>query len=142
MDKIFTSLILFAITLLFAITFGLSGIPKLLAGGVPDWFTGKFGNCFLASFPGLFLSFYIIALAETLNFLGLVISVVRLEFLADRPKIFLKLSLISSAFTFIMLGFGQRLTHESTGAAYLFFYCGITIFCYFIIDKIEKQNNK
>ena len=54
---------LLAINLLFLSIWGFAAISKLM-DGIPPWFDGKFGKTFLASFPGLTVTFWALAVSE------------------------------------------------------------------------------
>lgn len=106
-----------AIQFFFGCTFFLAAILKWKAGLTPD-FQQQFGKTFLAALPGgLTAVFYFIALLETVAVLGLLVSLVTGEFLADRAKLILKLSLVFCLFIFVILAFGSRLTGKFDIAA-------------------------
>lgn len=123
-----------AIYFIFGQLFFRSGLEKLTQA-VPDWFRATFGGTPLASFPGLEISWRVLGVMEILVVIVLIISVVRLEFLENRGKLWLKLSLMVAALTFAMLAFGQRLVGEFSGAANLFFYFGATMVTLLVVDK-------
>lgn len=56
----------------------------------------------------------------------LIIGLARREFLTGRKKTFLCAGVILAQVTFIMLSFGQRLTHQFDSAGYLFIYAVLT----------------
>lgn len=118
---------LLAITLLIGVTWGMAGVPKLLSGGVPPWFEGTFGQTVLASFPGLWASFYSIAVFETLLALGAIGALLRGEFLPGRTPSWLAATLAGSLFVFLQLGFGKRLVADHDDAAKLFVYFAGTL---------------
>ncbi len=117
---------LLAINLLFLMVWGFAGIGKLKEG-VPPWFDGKFGRTFLASFPGLTATFWLLAISELLAFVLAVLALVRIEFLRQRPAMFLCAALVWSLFVFLQLGFGQWLTGEYSGAFQQFMYFAGTL---------------
>jgi hypothetical protein len=118
--------VLLSILLLFLCTWGLAGPGKLFSG-VPEWFAGKFGSTFLAAFPGLTVSYYSLAIGETIAALLALVALVRLEFLPGRSTVWTQWMLVLSLLLFVQLGFGQRLVQEFNGAASLFFYYGTTL---------------
>lgn len=120
--KLAQSLVVLSITLLYAMTWSLAGFPKLFGGGVPPWFGETFGNTFLASFPGLWLSFYSIAVGEVIAALLAIGSLLRREFLEGRDRPLFIATLVVSLFLFLQLGFGKRLIADHEGAAQLFYY--------------------
>jgi hypothetical protein len=117
---------LLAINLLFLMVWGFTGVGKLLSG-VPSWFGDKFGPTFLARFPGLTASFWLLAAAELLAFALALLALARGEFLGRRAPTCLTLMLTWSLFVFIQLGFGQWLTAEYNGTFQLFAYFGVTL---------------
>ena len=58
---------LLAINLLFLMIWGFAGLGKLFTG-IPSYFPEKFGPTFLAHFPGLTGTFWILTLSEVLAF--------------------------------------------------------------------------
>jgi hypothetical protein len=125
---------LLAINLLFLMLWGFAGLSKVL-GGIPSWFGDKFGKTFLAAFPGLTVSFWLLTLAELLA-LGLsVAALLRGEFLRLRPPACLNAGLVWSLFVFVMLGFGQWLTKEFNGAFQIVAYFGVTLIALQYVGK-------
>ena len=112
---------LLAINLLFLMVWGFAGIGKVM-DGMPPWFDGKFGKTFLATFPGLTATFWLLALSELLAFALAIVALVRIEFLRQRPAIFLCATLAWSLFVFLQLGFGLWLTADFNGAFQQFMY--------------------
>ena len=112
---------LVAINFLFLMVWGFAGIDKLLHG-MPPWFDGKFGKTFLATFPGLAATFWLLAISELLAFALAIVALVRIEFLRQRPAIFLCATLAWSLFVFLQLGFGLWLTADFNGAFQQFMY--------------------
>lgn len=112
---------LLAITLLFLIVWGFTGLGKLFTG-IPDWFDDKFGQTILAKFPGLTATFWILALSEIAAFLLAAASLVTGEFLGRRAPRLLQLMLMWSLFIFVQLSFGQWLTSDFNATPQLFAY--------------------
>jgi hypothetical protein len=135
----FLSLKILPLHLLLLITWVPSGLSKLFSPGVPEGFATTFGPTFLGQFPGLFVSFYSIAVLETLAALLALVSLARGEFLPGRAKNWLKACLILSLFIFAQLGFGNRLVNDYSSAASLFFYFGATLVMLFYVEFTEKQ---
>lgn len=111
------------------LTFGLAGVEKLLDGQIPNWFLSQFNGTILDAFPGaLEISFVLITLLEIVTATLLIIGLARKEFLLkfSSSKRFLCLGIILAQITFIVLGFGQRLTHKFDAAGSLFFYATLT----------------
>ncbi len=130
---------LLSILLLFASTWGLAGIGKLISG-MPPWFGETFGKTFLATFPGLTISYYSLAIGETVAFLLALVALVRLEFLPGRSKIITQVMLVISLALFLKLGFGQRLVKEFDSAASLFFYFGVTLLALDFVRRKDDRN--
>src|SRR5215212_1328821 len=100
---------LLAINLLFLTIWGFAAVGKVLEG-VPPYFRDKFAKTFLATFPGVGVSFWTLAILEGLT-AGLAgLALVRGEFLERRGLLFLPTMLVGSLFVFLQLGFGQWLT--------------------------------
>jgi hypothetical protein len=114
--------VLASIALLLGMTWTISALGKLLAGGVPEWFIKTFEPTFLKSLPGLTISFYSIALLEAVAALFTVGSLITGEFLRKGPPTLLKLGLYMSLLLFIQLGFGKQLIQDYAGAHELFMY--------------------
>src|SRR5882672_6524288 len=112
---------LLAINLLFLMVWGFAGIDKLLHGP-PSWFDGKFGKTFLADFPGLTATFWMLAISELLAFALAIAALVRIEFLRQRPVVLLYGMLVWSLFVFLQLGFGLWLTRDFNGGFQQFMY--------------------
>jgi hypothetical protein len=117
---------LLAINLLFLIVWGFTGMDKIHSG-LPSWFGDKFGATFLAKFPGLTATFWMLAISEMLAFVLALVALCRGEFLCRRPPTILSLMLVWSLFIFIQLSLGQWLTSEYNATAQLFTYFGITL---------------
>lgn len=111
----------FAVGLLYAVIWGFAGIGKLQSG-VPAWFGDKFGGTFLARFPGLSATFWLLTISELAAFVLFLLALLSGEWLARRTPRFLAAGLVWSLFVFIQLGFGQWLTAEFNGAFQQFVY--------------------
>jgi len=130
MNPIVTSLIrsgtLLAVNLLFLMVWGFAGIDKVRQG-MPSWFDGKFGKTFLAQFPGLTTTFWLLTVSELLAFALAIVALARIEFLKQQPPKFLAVTLVWSLFVFLQLGFGQWLTKEFNGGFQQFMYFSGTL---------------
>jgi hypothetical protein len=120
---------LLAINLMFLIIWGFAGIGKIMSG-MPGYFPEKFGPTFMAKFPGLAASFWILAIAELIGFALALVALARLEFLKE--PLWLARMLTWSLFVFLMLAFGQWLTNEFTGTFQQFCYFTGTLLALFI----------
>lgn len=126
-DRFVRSVVFISVTLLLLITWGFGGVSKLLAGGVPEWFTKTFSETFLAGFPGLTASFYSIALLETLAGVLAFGSLVRGECIrAVRPAL-LYAALCLSLLLFVQLNFGNQLISNNSATHDLYMYFAGTL---------------
>lgn len=127
---------LLAINLLFLMVWGFTGVGKVISGP-PDWLLEKFGPTILAKFPGLYATFWLLALGEVLAFGLAAASLVRGEFLGKRPPMLLAAMLVWSLFIFVQLGLGQWLTSEFNATQQLFMYfCGTLIALGFVAPEL------
>lgn len=115
-----------AINLLFLVLWGFAGIGKLI-DGMPPWFDGKFGKTFMATFPGLTATFWMLAISELLAFGLAAAALASGEFLERKPLKWMPATLVWSLFVFLQLGFGQWLTAEYNGAFQQFVYFSGTL---------------
>ena len=125
-SRIARAVALLAINLLFLSVWGFAASSKLMEG-IPSWFDGKFGKTFLASFPGLTATFWLLTASEVLALALAVLTLVRLEFLERKPAKFFPVMLAWSLIVFVQLGFGQWLTKEFNGAFQHFMYFSGTL---------------
>jgi hypothetical protein len=131
-----TNLKYIAIQFLYMVTFGLASLAKWSPGGIPEGFTNRFGDTWMALLPGaLVLPYYTIAISETLIFALFFLSLFRLEWLNGSDKMYMRLGLILSLFVFVILSYGLRLTGDFGGAANTFFYFGVTLFALYLTEK-------
>jgi hypothetical protein len=77
-------------------------------------------STFLDTIPGVDAAWTILGILESLIFILIVVSLIRLEFLPDRRKSFLLCSLGLAIFTFSILAMGQSVVGENSGVAELF----------------------
>lgn len=120
--------VLLLITLFVIHTWGFPGFSKLsiIQEGVPSWFAEMFSRTFLASFPGLSLSYWFVMVGEVTACVLAVISLVTMEFWRGR-SCFLRSAIVLSLFNFFMLGFGHGVAKSNEGMMHLFFYFVLTI---------------
>lgn len=112
--------------ILYTATFLPAGLGKVLEGQAPEWFLNQFGPTFLNLFPGSLTAAYLgIGLGE------LIVSLIFLGSLRVRPLTvrtdFFRLGLLGATAIFIVLAFGQRITHQYDPSASLFFYAAFSI---------------
>lgn len=131
-----SSAVALSISLMFLIIFAFAGINKI--GPVPDWFNQSFGGTFLASFPGLSLSYYSIVAIELLIFVLLVVSILRREFLSGNFKPYLVSALLVSLFLFVQLTFGQLLIQGDVPKIFIYF--SGTLVALLSIRYFEKES--
>lgn len=128
-----------AVLLLFSVMWGTAGMDKLRTG-IPSWFGDKFGKTFLATFPGLTATFWILTAGEILGLALCLISLARLEFLPRRQTPWLQLMLVWSLFLFVQLGLGQWITSEFNATFMLFtYFCGTLLALHHIQDRPQPE---
>jgi hypothetical protein len=109
----------------FISVFGLAALSKW-SGGVPAWFIKQFESTILGSLPGgIALSFYVIALLETMTAFAFFICFTEEWRGRTRPEI-LAWAFALALVTFAVLGVGLRLSGDFTGAFQLFGYFCLT----------------
>ena len=127
-ERLAESAALLAINLLYLIIWGFTGIGKVVQG-IPSWFDGKFGQTFMAKFPGLTATFWLLTISEILAFALAALALLTGEFLLRRPPRFFPLMLAWSLFVFAQLSFGQWLTADYNATPQLFAYFAGTVVC-------------
>lgn len=138
-DRAVRGLVPLTTALLLVVTLGLAGLNKLMSGGVPGFFTERFGGTFLASFPGIPASYYSIAILEAVIGLVALASVLKGEWLGRRTMPVLKLALGLSLVIFLQLGFGLRLVQDNDGAHNLFMYFAGTLVALLAVEWLERK---
>lgn len=140
LDRLTPLVVRLSAALLLAVTWVIPAYNKLSAGGVPPFFTERFGNTFLASFPGIPASFYLIAIAEAIAGLLAILSIVTGEFLGKRGAPLLKVATLFSLLIFIKLGFGLRLVGDNDGAASLFQYTVGGLVLVLVLEWFDRRS--
>jgi hypothetical protein len=125
---------LLAINLLFLVVWGFTGVGKLISG-IPPWFGDKFGATFLATFPGLTATFWMLAISEVVAFVLALLALVTGEFLGRRAPRLLQWMLAWSLFVFVQLSLGQWLTSDFNATPQLFGYFAGTLVCLIYVDS-------
>ncbi len=125
-----------SIALLMLATWCLAGPPKFMGGGVPTWFIDSFGKSMLGAFPGMTVSYYSIAVLETLAGLGALVALLRGEVFRQQRANWLEGTLVLSLLIFAQLGFGQRLIGDFDKAAMLFNYFTGTAVCLVLLRTL------
>ena len=99
-----------------------SGKEKLFDdnGNAPAGIKEQFKGTFIDTFPGTDAVWVILGILEFGVFLLLVASIVFLEFLPHRDKLFLQFGLAVALLTFACLAFGQTATKQFSGTASLY----------------------
>ena len=105
----------------------------MLGPGAPDAIAKQFTGTFLDTIPGVDAAWWILGILESLIFILLVISLIRLEFMPDRRKPWLLSGLALSVFTFSVLATGQNVTGETSGVASIIVYAGATVALIFLV---------
>lgn len=120
-------LILAGIYFLVGALFFYAGKEKIFDGlGAPPPIEKQFAGTFLDTIPGVDAAWTILGILELGVFVLTIVSLVRLEFMPDRPKPWLLSALGLAIFTFSILGIGQNVVGENEGVAELFLYAGAT----------------
>jgi hypothetical protein len=126
-DGVVYALVLAGIYLLVGVLFFYAGKEKIFDGlGAPPPIEKQFSGTFLNTIPGVDAAWTILGLLELGIFVLVIVSLIRLEFLPNRPKSFLLSALGLAIFTFSILGIGQNVVGENEGVAELFLYAGAT----------------
>jgi hypothetical protein len=139
-------MMIFATYLIYGQLWGQSIVDKWETNGVASWFKDVppigFKGTFLDSFPGLTVSWYLIALLETICFAAIIASVLLFEWLPRRHRPMFGLAIGISAVTFAVLAFGQLLQGNTSGSFQLFLYFGVALLTPFLIDWLDRAVNK
>ena len=106
-----------------------SGKEKLFDddGNAPSAIQQQFKGSFLDKVPGVDAAWTILGILEFAVFVLLILSLIRLEFLPHRTKMFMQLALAVGLLTFACLAFGQTATKQFAGVASLYQYFGATV---------------
>ena len=118
-----------------------SGKEKLFddAGNAPASIKQQFAGTFLDTFPGTDAAWVILGILEFGVFLLLLASLVFLEFLPHREKLFLQLGLAVAMLTFACLAFGQTATKQFAGTASLYTYFGSTVVILILVSLMPPN---
>jgi hypothetical protein len=118
-----------------------SGKEKLFDddGNAPASIKQQFAGTFLDTFPGTDAAWVILGILEFGVFLLLLASLVFLEFLPHREKLFLQLGLAVAMFTFACLAFGQTATKQFAGTASLYTYFGSTVVILILVSLMPPN---
>jgi hypothetical protein len=97
---------------------------KIIGGSLaaPAGIEKAFAGSFMASFPGVGVSWVVISLLEALIVVGMLASAIRGEFLPTRPKPILLASLAGSVVVLGLLLFGESMIGAHDSVASLFTY--------------------
>lgn len=126
LPRVIRSGALLAINFLFLSIWGFAAISKVI-DGIPPWFSDKFGKTFLAVFPDLAATFWLLTASELLAFALAALALLRVEFLERKSAKCLPGMLAWSLFVFVQLGFGLWLTKDFNGAFQQFMYFSGTL---------------
>ena len=112
---------------LVGVLFFYAGKEKIFDGlGAPPPIEKQFAGTFLDTIPGIDAAWTILGILESLIFILVLVSLIRLEFMPDRRKSFLLSALGLAIFTFSILAMGQNVTGENSGVAELYIYAAAT----------------
>src|SRR5215813_10405377 len=114
-DGVIYALILAGIYLLLGVLFFYAGKEKIIDGhGAPPPIEKQFAGTFLDTIPGVDAAWTILGILESVIFVLIVVSLVRLEFLPNRRKTFLLCAQSLAIFTFSILAMGQNVVGETS----------------------------
>jgi hypothetical protein len=126
-DGVIYGLVLAGIYLLLGVLFFYAGKEKIIDGhGAPAPIAKQFSGTFLDTIPGIDAAWTILGILESIIFILVVVSLIRLEFMPERRKSFLLCALALAIFTFSILAMGQNVVGENSGVAELYIYAGAT----------------
>lgn len=126
-----------AIYLLFISIFVRGAIDKL-TNDVPQFFLDGWAGTWAASFPGLELSWRLAGVVEASSAVVLLVSIVLLEWLPGRPKVWAKIGIGLGMVLFMMLAWGQQLIGATEGIANLWLYFGTAAAIMVIIQLDDR----
>jgi len=113
--------------LLILITMGVSGFEKLLSFEVPEWFIKQFSGSVIDIFPNaLNIMWVMITILQITAFLFTLFAIVKKEFQDEVQKKWSQIAFFLTEFSFIILGFGQRIIQNYDVAFWLFAYAVLT----------------
>lgn len=140
-DASFNAIKLLPLYAILLYTMGMPGWAKIFGGRqVIDRYTGMFKDSFIAALPGgTPLMIYLLGILELAVPLLLIISLLKGEFLQNRPKTWLNYALVLSIFTFAMLCFGLAVLFNFAGSANLVFYPIFTLLMLVYLNRPYKQ---
>jgi hypothetical protein len=110
-----------------------------VGGHAPQAIQDQFESSFLHVFPGTDAAWVIVGVLEFGVFLLLLASVVRGEFLPQRPKSLLRAGLSVALITYACLSFGETVTGQLEGTASLYQYFGATAVILLLVSRLEKR---
>jgi hypothetical protein len=120
-----------------------SGKEKLFDddGNAPAGVKEQFKGTFIDTIPGTDAAWVILGVLEFGVFLLLLASLVFLEFLPHRPKLFLQFGLAVALLTFACLAFGQTATKQFAGTASLYTYFGSTVVILILVSMMPPNRS-
>ncbi len=120
-----------------------SGKEKLFDdnGNAPAGIKEQFKGTFIDTFPGTDAVWIILGILEFGVFLLLVASILFLEFLPHRDKLFLQLGLAVALLTFACLAFGQTATKQFSGTASLYTYFASTVVILILVSLMPPNRS-
>jgi hypothetical protein len=120
-----------------------SGKEKLFDdnGNAPSAIQQQFQGSFLDKVPGVDAAWTILGILEFGVALLLIASLIRLEFLPHRTKMFMQLALALALLTFACLAFGQTATKQFSGTASLYTYFGSTVVILILVSLMPPNRS-
>ena len=118
-----------------------SGKGKLVDddGKAPAALAKQFEGTFIDTFPGVNTAWVILGVFELGVVLLILVSVVRGEFLPNRPKAVLLTALALGLLTFACLSFGQTSTGNNEGTASLYTYFASTAVIFLLVLRLPPN---
>lgn len=115
---------------------------QLLAGGHDTFLTyiNFYNSVTLERYPSYFsVLFYLTGIIQISAALLFVYALIKREFLANKPSLYLKWAILLAIFSVMLFGFMLRFAGNSHGAANLYFY---TAMLYFLLAFVEQNSSE
>jgi len=143
-DHVAYWLTLAGVYFLTGVLFFYSGKSKLIDehGHAPAAIKQQFQGTFVSTFPGIDALWAIVGVLEFSIFALIVLSLIRLEFLPQRPKSSLLVALSLAFFTFACLSFGETTTGQLSGTASLYAYFGSTAIIFMLVLLLPPRSGR
>lgn len=133
-------LVTISIYFIVSIPFLIGGWEKVSPGvAAPEGIAAAFAGTFLARFPGVDITWFILGVMELLVVVGLLISIFTGEILPSRSKPWLLATLGWALIVFASLSFGQNLTGNHEGVAAQWAYFSGTGVLFLVASKLPRR---